>query len=111
ASRFQMHKKHKPCHALAALAFAVAGLAAAQTATARDLTIVSWGGNFQDAQREIFFTPFGQQTGKKVLDQSWDGGVGVLDAKVKVGNPNWDVVEVEAEDLALGCDSGLYEKI
>jgi putative spermidine/putrescine transport system substrate-binding protein len=106
-----MHKKHKPCHALAVLAFAVAGLAAAQTATARDLTIVSWGGNFQDAQREIFFTPFGQQTGKKVLDQSWDGGVGVLDAKVKVGNPNWDVVEVEAEDLALGCDSGLYEKI
>ena len=106
-----MHKKHKPCHALAALAFAVAGLAASQAANARDLTIVSWGGSFQDAQREIFFAPYGQKIGKKVLDQSWDGGVGILDAKVKVGNPTWDVVEVEAEDLALGCETGLYEKI
>lgn len=101
----------KSCHALAVLGLALASFGAAQSAVARDLTIVSWGGNFQDAQREIFFTPFGVKVGKKVLDQSWDGGVGVLDAKVKVGNPNWDVVEVEAEDLALGCETGLYEKI
>lgn len=101
----------KSCHALAVLGFALASFGVTQSASARDLTIVSWGGNFQDAQREIFFTPFGAKIGKKVLDQSWDGGVGILDAKVKVGNPNWDVVEVEAEDLALGCESGLYEKI
>lgn len=102
---------HKPCHAFAAFGFALIGIAVSQAASARDLTIVSWGGNFQDAQRELFFTPYAKQTGKNVLDQSWDGGVGVLDAKVKAGNPNWDVVEVEAEDLALGCESGLYEKI
>lgn len=81
------------------------------SAQARDLTVVSWGGNFQDAQRKIFFEPFAAETGKPVLDESWDGGYGVLQAKVKAGVPNWDVVEVEAEELALGCADGIYEKL
>ena len=80
-------------------------------AQARDLTVVSWGGNFQDAQRKIFFEPFAAETKKPVLDESWDGGYGVLQAKVKAGVPNWDVVEVEAEELALGCADGIYEKL
>lgn len=81
------------------------------SAQARDLTVVSWGGNFQDAQRKIFFEPFAAATGKPVLDESWDGGYGVLQAKVKAGVPNWDAVEVEAEELALGCADGIYEKL
>ncbi|MQU77400.1 putative spermidine/putrescine transport system substrate-binding protein [Sinorhizobium medicae] len=80
-------------------------------AQARDLTVVSWGGNFQDAQRKIFFETFAKETGKPVLDESWEGGYGVLQAKVKAGIPNWDVVEVEAEELALGCADGIFEKI
>ncbi len=43
--------------------------------------------------------------------RSWDGGYGVLQAKVKAGTPNWDAVEVESEELALGCADGIYEKI
>ncbi|ELT49477.1 extracellular solute-binding protein, partial [Brucella intermedia] len=81
------------------------------SATARDLTVVSWGGNYQDAQREIYFKPFSEKIGKPLLDESWDGGYGVVQAKVKAGKPNWDVVQVEAEELALGCADGLYEKI
>lgn len=90
---------------------ASAGLVTAQSAAARDLTVSSWGGNFQDAQREIFFKPFAEKTGKPVLDESWDGGFGVLQAKVKAGAPNWDVVQVEAEELELGCSDGLFETI
>src|SRR5690606_301300 len=86
-----------------------AGLAA--PAFARDLTVVSWGGNYQDGQREIYFKPFAEKTGKPVLDEAWDGGIGVLQSKVKAGAPNWDAVQVEAEELALGCADGLYEKI
>lgn len=90
-----------------------AGLLAAGAgpASARDLTVVSWGGTYQDAQREIYFKPFAKLTGKPLLDESWDGGIGVVTAKVKAGSPNWDVVQVEAEELALGCSDGLYEKI
>lgn len=81
------------------------------TAMARDLTVVSWGGNYQDAQREIYFKPFAEMTGKPLLDESWDGGYGVLQAKVQSGEVNWDVVQVESEELALGCQDGIYEKI
>jgi len=87
------------------------GAMAALPAQARDLTVVSWGGAFQDAQRELFIKPFAEQLGKPVLDEAWDGGYGVLQSKVKAGSPNWDVVQVEAEELALGCADGIYERI
>ncbi len=88
------------------------GLAlAAGSAQARDLTVVSWGGSYQDGQREIYFKPFAKELGKPVLDESWDGGYGVLQAKVKAGETNWDVVQVEAEELELGCADGIYENI
>ena len=32
----------------------------AAPALARDLTVVSWGGNYQDAQRKIYFKPFAE---------------------------------------------------
>ncbi|WP_207461735.1 ABC transporter substrate-binding protein [Azospirillum sp. SYSU D00513] len=87
------------------------GAFGAQDGQARDLTVVSWGGNYQDAQRKIYFEPFSKLSGKPVLDESWDGGIGVIAAKVKAGVPNWDVVQVEAEELALGCADGFYEKL
>ena len=93
---------------LLACSILTAGLTGAQ---ARDLTVVSWGGNFQDAQRIIHFKPYAEESGKPLLDESWEGGYGVLQAKVKAGVPNWDVVEVESEELALGCADGIYEKI
>ena len=92
---------------LVALGFALS----AGTASARDLTVVSWGGNYQDAQREIYFKPFAEKTGKPVLEESWDGGYGVIAAKMETVPANWDVVQVEAEELALGCADGLYEQV
>ena len=76
----------------------------------RDLTVVSWGGAYQDGQREVFFKPF-IATGTKMTDESWDGGLGVLRTKIKGGNNTWDVVQVEADELEVGCDEGLYEKL
>lgn len=87
------------------------GLLAAAPAAARDLTVVSWGGNYQDAQKKIYFEPFAKKVGKPILDESWDGGIGVIAAKIKAGVPNWDVVQVETEELELGCADGFYEKI
>ncbi len=86
-------------------------MGSALAAEARDLTVVSWGGNYQDAQKKIYFEPFAQASGKPLLDESWDGGYGVLQAKVKAGTPNWDVVQVESEELALGCADGIFEKL
>ncbi len=81
------------------------------SAIAHDLTVVSWGGSTQDTQRKIYFQPFSQKIGRPVLEDSWDGGIGVLQAKVKAGAPNWDVVQVESDELALGCADGIFEKL
>src|SRR6478736_7319722 len=92
-------------------AIALCAAALAIPASARDLTVVSWGGDYQDAQRDAYFKPFMQTTGVKMAEESWDGGVGTLRAKVQGGSNNWDVVQVESEELLLGCEEGLYEKI
>ena len=50
----------------------------ASGAQARDLTVASWGGAYQDVLREIFFKPYTQASGNKVVDDSWEGGIGLL---------------------------------
>lgn len=87
---------------------AVVALSAA--ANARDLTVVSWGGAYQDVQKQVYFEPF-KATGTAMNDESWDGGIGVLRAKVQGGNATWDVVQVESEELALGCEEGLFQPL
>jgi len=77
----------------------------------RDFTVVAFGGNTQDGTRASYFTPFAKEKGIRVLEESWDGGIGVIQSRVQAGTPNLDVVEVEAEELALGCFEGLYEQI
>jgi len=97
-----------------ALGFAVALSASAALATvaqARDLTVVSWGGAYQDAQKKVYFEPFKKVTGVAMNDEAWDGGVGVLRAKVQGGAATWDVVQVESDELAVGCEEGLFEKL
>jgi len=95
---------------LAAGALALA-VVAASPALARDLTVVSWGGAYQDAQKKVYFQPFVAKSGTPLIDESWDGGIGVLRAKVEGGAVNWDVVQVESEELALGCEEGLFLKL
>ena len=95
--------------AIAGIALAVAtGGALAQ---GRPLSVVSWGGAYQDAQKEVYFKPFMEKSGMKMVDESWDGGIGVLRAKMQSGANNWDVVQVESEELLLGCEEGLFEKL
>jgi len=96
--------------ALAATAGAVLALAAG-AADARDLTVVSWGGAYQDAQRDVYFEPFQEATGVPLIEDVWNGGVGAIRAKVEGGASDWDVVQVETEELVIGCDEGLYELI
>ena len=86
---------------------ALAGVALiASTAEARDLTIVSFGGAYQDAQREVYFAPFTEATGAAVTEDSYNGGIGVLRARAE-GPPSWDVVQVETDELILGCEEGV----
>ncbi|MGD9805593.1 MAG: ABC transporter substrate-binding protein [Hyphomicrobiaceae bacterium] len=89
----------------------VLGLVCVTAASARDLTVVAWGGSTQAAQRKLFYEPFMKSTGIKLLEDSWSGGIGILRTKIQGGNANWDVVQVEVDELGLGCTEGLYEKM
>jgi putative spermidine/putrescine transport system substrate-binding protein len=89
----------------------IGGLALAGAAEAQQLTVVSWGGAYQDAQREVYFEPFTAATGIRIVEDTWDGGVGVIRARVEGGDAGWDVVQVETEELIIGCEEGLYEPI
>lgn len=97
---------------LASLALATSALAvSASHAQDRNLTVVSWGGTYQDAQREIYFEPFAAESGVTITEESWDGGYGVIAAKMETPPADWDVVQVETEELELGCADGMYETV
>ncbi|UOO93188.1 ABC transporter substrate-binding protein [Vitreoscilla stercoraria] len=77
----------------------------------RSFTIAATGGNYQDAIRTLYFKPFSEKIKQPVLDEVFDGGFGIIQAKVQGGNANWDVVQMEAQDLIRACDDGLLEPL
>jgi putative spermidine/putrescine transport system substrate-binding protein len=85
--------------------------AAPARAQQRDLTIVSWGGAYQEAQREVYFRPWMAARSERLLEETWDGGVGVLRARIRSGANSWDVVQVESEELLIGAEEGLFEPL
>jgi putative spermidine/putrescine transport system substrate-binding protein len=92
-------------------AAALVVLAIGGRAEARDLTVTAWGGASQAAAQKAYFKPFTEKTGIPLQEDSWSGGIGVLRTKVQGGNAGWDVVQVEVDELILGCEEGLFEKI
>lgn len=74
----------------------------------RELTIVGWGGSSQAAHRQAYWTSFTRQTGIPVHEEVWNGGIDLIRSEVQSHHPAWDVVQVEVEELALGCAEGLF---
>ncbi|WP_129791508.1 ABC transporter substrate-binding protein [Sphingosinicella sp. CPCC 101087] len=77
----------------------------------RPLTVVGWGGSSQEAHRRAYWQSFTRATGIRLQEDTWHGGVGVIRTKVLGGDTSWDVVQVETEDLILGCEEGLFEPL
>ena len=86
-----------------------AALARPARAQARDLTVVSWGGAYQDVQREVLFRPFQRASGLRLLEETWDGGMDALRDATRTAR--WDIVQVEGDELLLGCQEGLLDPI
>jgi putative spermidine/putrescine transport system substrate-binding protein len=90
---------------------AAALLAAPSVANARDLTVVARGETMPAAARQILVQPFSVATGIRTKLQSWNGGLDALNAQIKVPDNTWDVVEVNADELASGCADGTFQKL
>ena len=76
---------------LLGLGLAVGGVPTALRAAGGELTVVAWGGETQEIQREVMFKPFAEETGIKVIDTSTPN-VAKIKAQVDTGNVEWDCV-------------------
>lgn len=75
------------------------------------ITVVSWGGSYEEACKKAFFDPFSAETDIKVRVESFNGGLAQVRSQVETGNVHWDVVDLEFADVMKGCDEGLFEVI
>jgi putative spermidine/putrescine transport system substrate-binding protein len=89
---------------------AVLGLATESPAQ-RKVTVVSWGGAYQDALREVFWKPYAKDTGVTVLEDTWNGELAKIRAMVETGRVTWDLVVADYEHAIAGCEQGFLTPI
>lgn len=78
---------------------------------ADQVVIVSWGGSYQDAQRQAHFEPFEKATGTKVIEIKEGPRIAKLKAQIEGGMVEWDVMDFETSDLLRAAEQGLLEPI
>src|SRR5579885_2280504 len=90
---------------------AVALSLACTAGEARDLTVISRAEMQSEFRRQVYFEPFAAATGITVQEESWEGSIDALRNRLKGPDPGWDLIEVDADELATGCNEGLFEKL
>jgi len=88
-----------------------AALLAAWPTAAHAITVVTRAEAFSAAIMEVFAQSFAAATDIPVHIEVWEGGLDVLRARGKSGETNWDLVQVDPDELATGCAEGLFEKL
>lgn len=79
--------------------------------SARNLTVVNFGGANGNAQSMAFIRPYEKAYNENISPITYNGNQARIREMVAAGNVLWDLVEVETADLINGCNNGLYEKI
>jgi putative spermidine/putrescine transport system substrate-binding protein len=88
----------------------LAGSALVGVARADELTITSWGGAYQDSQREAYYKPYIAQ-GHKITEAEYNGEVAKIKAMVEANAITWDVIDVDSATALQGCAEGALEVI
>lgn len=90
---------------------AVLAVALSQSAQADPLSVVTWGGAYQESQENAFGRGFARETGTEIRWLEYRGGLDGIRRQVASGAPDWDVVDVLAQDARVGCDEGLFVRL
>lgn len=75
-----------------------------------DLVAVSWGGSFQEAQRNALFKPFAEKFAINVIEDGPTDNAKIK-AMVQANNVTWDVVDVGASSGFLLGRQGFLEEL
>ncbi|MDC0660166.1 extracellular solute-binding protein [Leisingera sp. SS27] len=80
---------------------------------ANELTLVSWGGAYENSQHKAYVEPYlaANPDVKITWDQSAAEAVAKIRAMNEAGNVTWDLVDVVASDSMRLCDEGLAEEL
>lgn len=80
---------------------------------ANEMTIVSWGGAYQESQLKAYVEPYLEMNPdvKVVWDESSGEGVAGMRAQSEANNVTWDLVDATAADTMRLCDEGLAMEI
>ncbi|MFO7859374.1 MAG: ABC transporter substrate-binding protein [Ectothiorhodospiraceae bacterium] len=89
----------------------LAGVAAAADEEERTVTVLSWGGAYEEAQRAAWFEPFTEATGIQVEVARYDGGLAELREAAAAGDVPWDLVDMTMSDALAACDQGLLSQL
>jgi putative spermidine/putrescine transport system substrate-binding protein len=91
----------------------VAGSVMADGHMSSDMTVVSWGGAYQDSQINAYAIPYTEMNSDVSItwDESSAEAVAKLRAMEEAGSITWDVVDVVAADALRLCDEGLAMEI
>lgn len=80
-------------------------------ASAKDLTVVGWGGVIQDAFRKAYFVPYEKAGFGTIQEDTTNGGLAKIEAMVATNSTSWDVVQFPKDELFLACEQGLLEDL
>ncbi len=94
-----------------AIAAATAIGVAATPAQAEEMVFVSWGGAYQESQREAYIKPFAKETGINIIEEEYSGEIAKIKAMVAANDVTWDVLDVDFNTAIAGCDEGYLEEL
>jgi len=92
---------------VAAVVLGTAGVAAAED----ELTVVSWGGAYQESQREAFMKPYAKDKATKITEEEYNGEIAKIRAMVESNSVTWDVIDIDTQTALAACAEGILETI
>ena len=78
---------------------------------AETLNIMSWGGAYEESQRQAYFKPFTAKTGIEIKVASYNGGLTELRQQVGASQGHWDLFDLVIADNLAACEQGFLKPI
>jgi len=96
---------------LAGLLVLATPIRAEEPDAADSLTVLSWGGAYEHAQRRALFTPFTEAHDVPVAVDSYNGGLMELRQAVAENDVPWDVLDMTRSEAMAACEEGLLKPL